>query len=281
MDGSIAPRTAARTRNYMALLVVLAASGDALARDPTASLTMFQLRLYYVSSFHDRPDADQLNFVAQPVIPFQLGKQRHVARITVPFVLQAPDWGQLNQDDARESTGIGTPPNDIPTEDIDGLGDTAIVDFLVFDAPWNGRYFVAPPLLLPTAADPALGSEKWSLGPGLGGIAQAGKWMFGGLALANFSVAGKSDRDDVSTLTLQPFGSYDLGDNWSLELAELSFNYDFNSNRWTKLPLGLRVGKLVKFSERSVRFFAEAEYNAQDSRVASEWTYRFAVVPLL
>jgi hypothetical protein len=251
------------------------------ARDPTASVTMLQFRVDHVASFHNLEDADQTTFILQPVIPFAWGEQRHIARITLPYVVEGPDWGLLAEEQADAATGNATPPNYVPTEDKTGLGDTALFDFMVYDAPWEGRYFVGLSATLPTATDPALGSEKWSLGPAAGAIVKSGELMLGGIALSNFSVAGDSDRDDISTLTFQPFGSYGLGDGWSVELSEIAYNYDLKAGKWTSIPLGGRVAKMTKAGKVPLRLFVDAEYNFADSVVAPEWTFRFAVVPLL
>ena len=253
----------------------------AQARDPTASITMLQMRIDYVSDFHNLPDADQTRFVLQPIIPFKIGDQRHIARITLPYTLAGPDWGLLAEEQAREETGNTIPPNYVPTADKTGLGDTAAFDFLVYDAPWSGRYFVGLSAILPTATDPALGSEKWALGPAAGAIVTSGDLMLGGIILSNFSVAGADDRDDISTLTLQPLASYGLKKGWSVELSEITYNYDLESGQWTSIPLGARVAKLGKLGKLPCRFYVDAEYNFADSTVSPEWTYRFAVVPLL
>lgn len=253
----------------------------AAARDPTAPVTQLQVRADHVSGYHNLPGADQTRFVLQPVIPFNVGERPHIARITVPYVAAGPDWAGLSATDT-DATAVALPPNFVPTEDQTGLGDTSIFDFMMFDSPWyQGRLALGVSAILPTATDPALGSEKWSLGPAAGTVARLGDLTLGAIALANFSVAGKSDRDEVSALTIQPIGSYGLSNGWSLELSEISYNYDFKQGKWSTVPLGGRVAKLVQFGERSVRFYVDAEYNFADSAVAPEWTYRFAVVPLL
>jgi hypothetical protein len=229
-------------------------------------------------NFHNLEGADQTRFVLMPVIPFKTGKLQHIARITLPYVAAGPDWGAL----AEEDQGNAIPPNYVPTQDKTGLGDTALFDLLIFPAPWKGgRIAAGLSALLPTATDPALGTEKWSLGPAVGGLVQSGKLLAGGILLANFSIAGASDRDDVRTLTFQPFGSYGLDKGWSVELSEMMFNYDFNSGQWGSLPLGARVGKMTKWGKLPVRLYGDVEYNFADSGVAPEWTFRFAVVPLL
>ena len=67
----------------------------------------------------------------------------------------------------------------------------------------------------------------------------------------------------------------------SLEASQMMYSYDFNTSRWTSLPLGVRIGKMVTFGKQPVRLYADAEYNFADTGVAPAWTFRFAVVPLL
>ncbi|KPK09125.1 MAG: hypothetical protein AMS20_01050 [Gemmatimonas sp. SG8_28] len=248
------------------------------ARNPTASLTMMQIVAVHNPNFHNLESANQTRFIVQPIIPFKTGKLQHIARITLPYVANAPDWGSLVPGDSN----VALPPNYVPTAEVNGLSDMALFDLLIFPAPFKGgRLAVGVSAMLPTATDPALGTQKWSVGPALGGLVQSGKLLVGGIALANFSVAGNSERENVSAMTLQPFGSYGLGSGWSIELTEMMFNYDFKSKTWATLPLGGRIGKMVTVGKLPIRFYADAEYNFADKGVAPKWTFRFAVVPLL
>jgi hypothetical protein len=249
------------------------------SRNPTAALTMFQILINHTPSFHNLEDADMTNIALMPVIPFKTWNLQHIARITLGYVVNGPDWGLL----AEQSLGINNlPPNNVPTANKTGLTDMALFDLLIFPAPWKGgRIAAGLSASLPTASDPALGSEKWTVGPALGGLVKSGGLLIGGIFLTNFSFAGNSDRDDVQTMTIQPFGSYGLGEGWSAEFSMMMFNYDFKTSKWTSLPLGGRIGKLAKIGELPVRFFADAEYNFADSGVAPKWTFRLAIVPLL
>lgn len=246
----------------------------AQARDPTASLTAFQIRYDYTSSLHGVSDADLGAVVLQPIIPFKLGEQRHIARITTSIVTHAPNLSGLG-DIAQNPL----PPNFIPTQDTSGLGDTALLDVLLFDASW-GRWGIGPVLSVPTATDKALGSGKWSLGPAAVGIAKGGGWQGGALVSGLFSFAGEGGREDVSVATIQPFASYDLGDGWSVGLSELTYTYNFNQGKWLDLPIGGRIEKLVKLGSLPVRLYFDTEYNLNDSDISPEWTFRFAFVPL-
>jgi len=249
------------------------------ARNPTSALTMMQFVLQHNPSFYNLEGADQTRLVIQPVIPFKTGKLQHIARITLPGVLAGPDWGALAE---QQEQGIIPPPGYVPTADKTGIGDTSIFDLLIFPAPWKGgRIAAGLSAIVPTASDPALGTEKWSLGPAIGVLNQSGKLLLGGIVLANFSVAGASDRDDVKAMVFQPFGSYGLSNGWSVELSEMNFSYDLNSGTWGQIPLGARVGKMTTFGKLPVRLYGDVEYNFADSGVAPQWTFRFAFVPLL
>ena len=247
------------------------------ARDPTASVTALSIRYDLVSSFHNLPDASQGTLVVQPVIPWKLGDNPHVARVTAGYVVNAPDWGVL-----AENAAVGNlPPDYTPTEGLTGLGDLAAVDFFLYKAPWSGRWGIGPALVIPTATDPALGGGKWSVGPAAVAIYRTGELQLGLLGQGLFSFAGASDRDDLNMISVQPFGGLGFGDGWSVGMSDIKYNYNLDAKRWASAALGLRLEKLVQFGEQPVRLFFDAEHQFIDDIVAAEWTYRFAVVPLL
>jgi len=245
------------------------------ARDPTASVTAFSIRYDMITKFHNLDDADQSQIVLQPVIPWKWGNQKHVSRITLPYVTSAPDWGTLSDDSAT-----GLPPNYVPSLEQEGLADIAAVDLFIFDTDW-GRYGVGPAVILPTASDPALGSEKLSIGPAYVAITKIGEANVGMLAQWLVSVAGESDRDDVNSISLQPFGGIGFGEGWSVQLSDMNFSYDVERSSWNSLPLGARLEKLVTIGDLSARVFVEYEHNFRDSDVAPADTIRIAFVPLL
>ena len=248
------------------------------ARNPTAALTQFQIVPQYNSSFYNLQDADQLRVIVNPVIPFKTGKLQHIARITVPIVAMGPDWGTL----ADAPAGSSPPPNYVPTAEKNGLCDIVLFDFLIFPAPWKGGQIAGGiSAILPTATDPALGTQKWSVGPAVGGLVSSGKFLAGAIILTNFSFAGNSERANVRAMTFQPFASYGLANNWSIELAEMNYAYDFNGKSWTSLPMGFRIGKLQYLGNLPVRFFGDIEYNFADSGVGPKWTFRLGIVPLI
>ena len=246
------------------------------ASDPTASITAFQIRYDYTASFYGVSEADRGTIVLQPIIPFKFAGLKNIARITLPYVTNAPDLAGMSSAIDQDPG----PPKYIPTKDESGLADTVALDLLLFDTSW-GRWGLGPVLSIPTASDDALGTGKWSLGPAAVGITRIGNLMVGMLGTGLFSVGGDSDRQGVSAITFQPFASYGLGGGWSVGLSELSYTYNFKQNRWAGVPIGGRVEKLVRFGKLPVRLYFDVEYNLMNDDIAPQWTFRFAFVPLL
>ncbi len=245
-----------------------------LARDPTSSLTAVQIVYNYNSSFHNVPDINQSTLKLMPVIPFKIGNIPNIARISAGYVVQAPDFGVLN--DVPPSTPI----NQIPYNKKTGLQDIAIMDVVIFPQSF-GALGIGPVVVLPTATDPALGNGKWLFGPTLVAILRSGSFQLGGLFQGLFSVAGSPSRPPVDNLSLQVFGGIGLPDDWSIGLSEITYGYDSRRGKWTSIPFGLRVERLLIFGDLPARVYFDAEYNFLSSAIVPKWTFRFAISPLL
>jgi hypothetical protein len=53
------------------------------------------------------------------------------------------------------------------------------------------------------------------------------------------------------------------------------------AGRWTNVPIGGRVERLVHLGALPTRIYLDAEYNLQSDGFFPEWTFRLAFVPLL
>ena len=245
-----------------------------LARDPTASLTTFQIVYRYNSSFHNVPDINQSTLILMPVIPFKIGNIPNIARISAGYVLSAPDLGVLNE------VPPSTPINQIPYNKKTGLQDIAVLDVVIFPQSF-GSLGLGPVVVLPTATDPALGNGKWLLGPSFVGIYRSGPFQLGGLFQGLFSVAGSPSRPPVDNVQLQVFGGIGLPNDWSIGLSEIVYGYDTRRGKWTSIPFGMRLERLVLFGDLPARIYVDAEYNFLSSEIVPKWTFRFAISPLL
>ena len=214
------------------------------------------------------PDGEATFVSIQPVIPIRWGDINLINRTIIPLI-DAP--GPL----------IGVPgiPNPIQGDGATGLGD---INHSVFFSPAKAGdfiYGIGPSISFPTASDPLLGSEKWSLGPTAVILTQPKPWSLGVLARNIWSVGGASDRADVNQFLLQPFVTYNLDDGWYLTsnpVLTANWNADSSGERWN-IPLGGGFGKLHKFGNQPVNLRLESYYNVRKPTGAADWNLRFTV----
>lgn len=220
------------------------------ANDPTASLAALQVADWYTADFHELSDDEANSVVLRAVVPFRTGSLSHIMRATAPFITDHP---LLHS----------------------GLADITLFDLVVFERSW-GRFGVGPVALLPTGGSDR-GTEKWAVGPALGFAARSQKLLWGVFNQNLFSVAGDDDRSDVDVTILQPILTYALGNGWSAGVSEMTFSYDWEADRWSSLPLGAKVSKLLRVQRLPVQLSAEYEYDFADDEVGPESTVRFTV----
>lgn len=169
----------------------------------------------------------------QPVIPIKLSENWNlISRTIIPVIHQAGVTG--------------------PNSSQSGLGDT--VQSLFFSPNKSEPFIwaVGPVILIPTATDASLGTQKWGLGPTVLLLKQKSGWTVGFLANHIWSVAGKSNRADVNGTFVQPFVSYSTKDAWTYGVNTES-TFDWNSNSWS-VPINFSVSKLVRFGKQPFSF---------------------------
>jgi hypothetical protein len=208
----------------------------------------------------------------QPVIPINLSaKWIVISRTILPVVHQSDAFAPPSDDegDGGESDTFGG------SGEQTGLGDLTQSLFFSPKKPLPGNiiFGIGPALLIPTATNKYLGSEKWGLGPTTVALKQAGPWTVGMLFNYIASYAGHADRNDVRSAFLQPFASYTFKNTTSIGLNTES-TYDFVSNTWTT-PLNLTVSKLYKLGKQPVNFTVGGKYYATGPAGAPEWGIRF------
>ncbi len=224
--------------------------------NPVAS--MMSLPLQNNFDFGGGPDDDgfqyRLNF--QPVIPIHLNDDwKLISRTIVPFIHQ------------EDRIGLG---------DQTGLGDTTTSFFFSPNKEDGGPIWgIGPIVMLPTATDDLLGTEKWAAGPTVLVLKQASGWTIGTLASHLWSFAGEDDRDHVSLTSLQPFINYTTPQHTTFAL-NTEATYDWNTEEWT-VPLNLMVSQLVKIGTLPVNFQIGGRYYAEKPAGGPDWGLRFTV----
>src|SRR5450755_3763821 len=159
--------------------------------NPIASLISvpFQNNTFYGVGAY-KGTINTMNF--QPVVPFKLNENLNlITRYIIPVMTQ------------YDITGENTSQS--------GLSDATISAFLSPSKTHNGlTWGVGPAFLIPTATNTYLGTGKFGIGPTAVILKQANGFTYGALLNQIWSVAGQSDRPDISQLFVQPFFTY----NW-------------------------------------------------------------------
>ena len=240
------------------LLPVQAAAQDAdeLAKqtqNPVASLISVPLQGNWDFGLGDRDAVGSLLNI-QPVMPFGVSKSTNVIlRVIMPLTSQ-PASG---------------------AERINGLGDIVATAF--FSPAKSGRIIwgAGPVFLLPAATNALLGSEKFGIGPSIVALTQPGKFTIGILYNQIWSMSGANDRDDVSSMFLQPFLNYNLGGGLAAGVSvEASANFEAEE-AWTA-PLLFSISKVTLLGKRPVNLALAAGPTIASPDGGADWRFRLA-----
>ncbi len=230
--------------------------------NPVASLISVPLQYNHdeYGGINEGASVDKL--IIQPVIPFSLNEDWNlISRTLLPIA----DQQDFPQDQLNGS----------------GLGDTTTSFFFSPKEPTAGGlvWGAGPVLLLPTATDDALGTEKWGIGPTGVALKQAGPWTVGILAAHVWSFAGNDDRSDISSTTLQPFLSYTTKTHTTVGVYTESA-YDWKGEQW-QVPLIVQAGQLFKLGPQILQFAIAGKYWAESSDNGPEgWGLRLQLTLL-
>ena len=236
-------------------------SADELAKklsNPIASLISvpFQFNADFGVGPEDDGEAYTLNI--QPVIPIHLTDDWNlISRTILPVV-------------GREDV--------FPLDDsVWGLSDTLQSLFFspVEPGPGGVIWGVGPALLLPTATDERLGTEKWGAGPTAVALLQEGPWTVGTLANHIWSYAGDDDRQDVSQTFIQPFVAYALGDGQTIGLNSES-TYNWEAEEWT-VPVNLQYTKVFTIGQQPMSFQFGGRYYPEKPEDGPDWGLRATI----
>jgi len=224
-------------------------------QNPISSLISVPLQGNWDFGLGDR-DATGTLFNIQPVVPFAVSRSTNlVLRVILPLASQ-PGSGDVR---------------------VNGVGDVVATAF--FSPAKSGRVIwgAGPVVLLPTATNNALGSEKFGVGPSAVLLTQPGHWTIGLLFNHIWSTSGASDREDVSSTFLQPFVNYNLGGGLAVgAVFEATANWKADEP-WTA-PLVFTVSKVARLGNRPVNFVAGAGPTVASPEGGSTWRFRIMAV---
>ena len=198
----------------------------------------------------------------QPVMPFSLTpKLNMIARVIVPLVSQPPLFAG-------------------------GTAASGVSDILTsfFFSPNTGSSFTwgaGPVISLPSTAEPTLGTEKWSAGPTVVALKQAGPWTVGALWNQVWSFSGNQARDDVNQMFVQPFFAYTTKKALTVTVQSESVgNFNADDEQWT-IPINLQVSKVATFGTVPASYLVGFGGYAVHPEGGPSWKIRGAIVLLL
>ena len=198
--------------------------------NPIASLISFPFQSNFDFGMGPERKGYRYTLNIQPVIPFALTKDLNVISRTILPVIA--------QEDVVGTTGQA------------GLGDTIQSFFFSPNKTEPFIWGVGPQLLIPTATNEFLGTQKFGMGPTFVILKQKKGWTYGALVNHTWSVFGKDSRPPVNSTFLQPFLSYTTKNAWTFSFNTESA-YDWSGNQWN-VPIHFQVSKLMKMGKQPV-----------------------------
>jgi hypothetical protein len=207
------------------------------------------------------------NWNFQPVMPVSLTKDLNlITRPVMPFYNIVP-----------HETSPGEFARDA------GLGDLTLLELL---SPANSGNWVlgaGPTAIFPTATSGFTGQGKWQLGPSVVVGYLTKQYFIGVFPQQWWSIGGEHGRPDTNQMNLQPIATIFFGEGWS-------FGYSGNiladwtappPDVWT-VPIGLGLGKVVKFGRLPVKIQLAVQYMPVHPRISGqEWNVQVQITPVI
>ena len=226
--------------------------------NPVADLISLPIQFNYDHKIGPTDDGKKYVVNIQPVIPFSIG----------------PEWNLISRTILPLADQDGILP--AGKADASGIGDITQSFFFSPKKPTASGWIwgAGPVMLIPTATDDDLGGEKWGLGPTAVALRQAHGFTYGILANHIWSVAGASDRSDISSTYLQPFFAYTTKTFTSFTINTES-TYDWEDDEWS-VPINFMVSQILKIGSQPISVQAGPRYWAESSDSSPEgWGFRF------
>jgi hypothetical protein len=209
-----------------------AEAGAANANNPLANMVAFNIQNYYMAELYGTDESANTAWL----------------RYAQPF----GKWLM------RASLPISTVPVGGGQDPVSGLGDFNVFFAYLLSDPSSPKQFgVGPLLAAPTATDDVLGADVWQAGAAAVYFnASSPVVQWGGLVTYQTDFAGNGD--DTSLAVLQPFIFIQLGKGtymgsgplWVFNIEDSTYN----------VPLGLRLGKVVKSGRTVFNMFIEPQF---------------------
>ncbi|WP_205660322.1 hypothetical protein [Cognatitamlana onchidii] len=238
------------------------AEADALAKqlqNPIASLVSVPFQFNFDFGVGSS-DGSRMTLNIQPVIPISISENWNlVSRIILPVISQNDVFGNSGNQF--------------------GISDAVVSGFFSPKAPTSRGVIwgAGPVLLVPTATDQLLGTEKFGVGPTAVALKQTGTLTFGGLINHIWSLTGSNERAAVNATFFQPFLAKNFAGGYALALnTELTHNWNNNTSSGY---LHLIASKVFTLGKQMTQFILGPRIPYGNGNTA-EWGFRTGLVLL-
>jgi hypothetical protein len=207
------------------------------------------------------------NWNFQPVMPVSLTKDWNlITRPVMPFYNIVP-----------HETSPGEFARDA------GLGDLALLELLSPAHSGNWVLGAGPTAIFPTATSGFTGQGKWQLGPSVVVGYLTKQFFIGVFPQQWWSIGGEHGRLDTNQMNLQPIATLFFGEGWSIGYSgNILADWTAPSEDVWTVPVGLGLGKVVKFGRLPVKIQLAVQYMPVHPRISGqEWNVQVQITPVL
>ena len=207
------------------------------------------------------------NWLFQPVLPVGLTKDWNlITRPVMPFYSIVP-----------HETSPGEFARDA------GLGDLTLLELLSPAHSGNWVLGAGPTAIFPTATSEFTGQGKWQLGPSVVVGYLTKQYFIGVFPQQWWSIGGQHGKPNTNQMNLQPIATLFFGEGWSIGYSG-NILADWNApseDVWT-VPVGLGVGKVVKFGRLPVKIQLAVQYMPVHPSInGQEWNVQVQITPVI
>ena len=232
--------------------------------NPVSNLWSLQFQFNNVNLTNDRWNYN-LNF--QPVMPVSLTHDLNlITRPVVQVYNSAPYTDSFGQEQRTTNFGDWT-------------------QLEILSPAHSGHWLLGlgPTFIFPTAGSVYTGQGKWQVGPALVLAYMTPKFIAGVFPQQWWSYAGDPSRPNTNQMNLQPIFSLFFEGGWNVGYSgNILANWEAPSNnRWT-VPIGVGVGKVVRFGRLPVKIQLAGQYMVtQPDPVGQRWNIQIQLTPVL
>jgi hypothetical protein len=207
------------------------------------------------------------NWNFQPVMPVSLTKDWNlITRPVMPFYNIVP-----------HETAPGQFARDA------GLGDLALLELLSPAHSGNWVLGAGPTFIFPTATSHFTGQGKWQIGPSMVVGYLTKQFFIGVFPQQWWSIGGEHGQPDTNQMNLQPIATLFFGEGWSIGYSgNILADWTAPSEDVWTVPVGLGLGKVVKFGRLPVKIQLAVQYMPVHPRISGqEWNVQVQITPVL